>query len=301
MAAPTGMTGTAQFSTVTPREVDFVSRFSKNWQALTDLFGIMRPIEKAPGTKLVSYVAEIDGSLAGGSTVGEGEEIPFTKFKVTEVAKDDIVIEKYAKSVSLESADKYSANITLQKSDEAFLTELQNKVLTSFYTFLKTGTATGTKPTWQATLAAAQGMVLEKFASINRTVTEVVGFANISDAYDYLGTTTITTQNAFGLTYLKDFMGYKTLFLLPAAHIPVGTVIACPVENIDLYYVNPGNADYRQLGLQYTVDGETPLIGFRSEPDYKRATSNEFAIMGMKLWAEYLDGIAKVTVQAAEG
>lgn len=297
MAAPTGMTGKTQFSTVTVRELDFVSQFSKNWQALTDLLGIMRPIEKAPGTKLVSYEASADGALASG-TVAEGEDIPFTKFKVEATAEADIEIKKYAKMVSVEAVDKYGAEIAVQKTDEAFLNELQSKVLTDFYTFLKAGTATGEKSTWQAALASAQGKVLEKFASINRTVTEVVGFANITDAYDYLGTANITTQNAFGLTYLKDFMGYKTLFLLPNAYIPTGTVIACPVENIDLYYVNPSNSDYAQLGLQYTVDGDTPLIGFHAEGNYRNASGEETAIMGMKLWAEYLDGIAVVTVAA---
>ena len=41
--------------TVAAREVDFVTRFAQNWEALREILGIMRPIEKAPGTKLKSY------------------------------------------------------------------------------------------------------------------------------------------------------------------------------------------------------------------------------------------------------
>ena len=127
-------------------------------------------------------------------------------------------------------------------------------------------------------------------------MTEVVGFANIEDFYDWLGDKDITTQTMFGLTYIKNFLGYNTLFLLPAKYIAAGKVVATPVENIDLYYVDPSDSDFAKLGLNYTVMGETNLIGVHVEGDYSRATGDMFAIMGMKLWAEYLDGIAVATV-----
>ena len=283
--------------TLTAREVDFVTRFSQQWQALTDIIGISRPIRKAAGTKLVSYTSKmVDSALQGGSSVAEGAEIPFTQFEVEEVTYDDVVVEKYAKSVSVEAVAKYGAAIAVEKTDEQFLVELQNKVMNDFYTFLKTGTLTGTQKTWQRALAIAKGAVLNKFASINKTVTEVVGFANIMDLYDWLGDKDITVQSQFGLQYVKDFMGYSTLFLLPESIIPSKTVIAVPVENIDLYYIDPSDSDYAKLGLQYTVEGDTNLIGFHAEGDYSRAAGDAFALMGMKLWAEYIDGIAVVTV-----
>ena len=37
---------------ITAREVDFVTRFGRNWQHLRDILGITRPIRKAPGTQL---------------------------------------------------------------------------------------------------------------------------------------------------------------------------------------------------------------------------------------------------------
>jgi uncharacterized protein YjdB len=90
-------------------------------------------------------------------------------------------------------------------------------------------------------------------------------------------------------------MGYSTLFLLSAPNIPEGTVIATAVENIDLYYVNPANSDFAKLGLTYTTDGETNLIGFHANGNYSTAVGEVFALMGMKLWAEYLDAIAVIT------
>lgn len=283
------------YNNVTAREVDFVERFNDNWDALRNILGIMRPIRKAPGTQLVSYTADV--ALEDGN-VEAGHVIPYSKSTITAIKKDDLKIQKYAKAVPIEDVNKYGATIAVEKSDDAFLTKLQNVVLSKFYTFLNTGSLEGESTTWQGALAKAQGEVLNKFATMQKDVTAVVGFANILDAYDYLGAADITVQTQFGLTYIKDFLGYSTLFLLPEIQIARGTVIATPVENIDLYYIDPSDSDFARLGLQYTTQGETNLIGFHAQGNYSTAVGESYALMGMALWAEYLDGIAKITFDA---
>lgn len=283
------------YTNVTAREVDFVTRFGANWDALREILGIMRPIRKTPGTSLISYTADV--TLESGA-VDPGEVIPYSKATIVQASKSDLTIEKYAKAVPIEDVSKYGAEIAVQKSDDAFLTKLQNVVLGKFYTFLNTGSLTGTASSWQAALAKAQGEVLNKWATMQKDVTAVVGFANILDAYDYLGSANITVQTQFGLNYIKDFMGYSTLFLLPAAQIARNKVLATPIENIDLYYIDPNDAQFQRLGLDYTVQGETNLIGFHANGNYSTAVGESFALMGMALWAEYLDGIANITVNA---
>ena len=285
------------YTSVTAREMDFVNRFGDNWEALRNILGIMRPIRKTPGTSLVSYTADV--TLESGA-VEPGEVIPYSKATITQAAKADLTIEKYAKAVPIEDVNKYGAEIAVEKSDDAFLTKLQNVVLTKFYTFLKTGTLTKTATTWQDALAKAQGEVLNKFATMQKDVTAVVGFANILDAYDYLGAADITVQTQFGLTYIKDFLGYSTLFLLPDTQIDRNMVIATPVENIDLYYIDPSDSEFARLGLSYTTQGETNLIGFHAQGNYSTAVGESYALMGMALWAEYLDGIAKITVSTGK-
>lgn len=280
---------------VRARENDFVTRFNDNWEALRNIIGIMRPIRKAPGTSLISYTADVE--LEDGD-VEPGHVIPYSKATITQAAKGDLSIKKYAKAVPIEDVDKYGAAIAVEKSDDAFLTKLQNVVLTNFYSFLNTGTLTKTASTWQDALAKAQGEVLNKFATMQKDVTAVVGFANILDAYDYLGAADITVQTRFGLTYVQDFLGYSTLFLLPENQVARGTVIATPVENIDLYYIDPGDSEFARLGLNYTTQGETNLIGFHAQGNYSTAVGESYALMGMALWAEYLDGIAKITFGA---
>lgn len=286
------------YTSVTAREIDFVTRFGDNWEALRNILGIMRPIRKAPGTQLISYTADV--TLESGA-VGPGKVIPYSKATIVQASKDDLTIEKYAKAVPIEDVSTYGAEIAVEKSDDAFLTKLQNVVLGKFYTFLNTGSLTDTATGWQDALAKAQGLVLDKFATIQKDVTGIVGFANILDAYDYLGSADISVQTRFGLTYVQDFLGYQTLFLLPAAQIARNTVLATPVENIDLYYIDPSDSEFARLGLDYTVQGETNLIGFHAQGNYGTAVGESFALMGMALWAEYLDGIAKVTISASSG
>jgi hypothetical protein len=278
------------------RETDFVTRFSDNWEALRNILGIMRPIRKAPGSVLVSYTADVE--LENGE-VAPGAVIPYSKYSVTEVAREGITIEKFAKAVPVEDVEKWGAEVAIEKSDDAFLVKLQNKVLTKFYEFLNTGSLTASANTWQAALAKAQGEVLNKFATMQKDVTSVVGFANILDAYDYLGSADITVQTQFGISYIKNFLGYSTLFLLPAPMVARGKVIATPVENIDLYYIDPADSEFARLGLNYTTQGETNLIGFHAQGNYSTAVGEAYALMGMTLWAEYLDGIAVIEVAKA--
>ena len=286
------------YSNVTAREIDFVTRFGDNWDALRNIMGISRPIRKAAGTSLVSYTASI--ALEAGN-VGAGKVIPYSKTTIVQAAKSDVTIEKYAKAVPIEDVNTYGAEIAIEKSDDAFLSQLQNVVLGKFYTFLNTGSTTGSATGWQDALAKAQGLVLNKFATIQKDVTAVVGFANILDAYDYLGAANISVQTQFGLTYIKDFLGYSTLFLLPASKVARGDVIATAVENIDLYYIDPSDSDFARLGLEYTTQGETNLIGFHAQGNYSTAVGESYALMGMALWAEYLDGIAVVSFGGAGG
>ena len=283
------------YNDVTAREVDFVTRFADNWDALRNILGIMRPIRKAPGTQLISYTADV--ALESGD-VEPGHVIPYSKTTITQAAKGDLEIKKYAKAVPIEDVNKYGAAIAVEKSDDAFLTKLQNEVLNNFYTFLNTGSLTGEADTWQAALAKAQGEVLNKFASMQKEVTDVVGFANILDAYEYLGAAEISVQTRFGIQYVEDFLGYSVLFLLPEPRVARGTVLATAVENMDLYYIDPSDSDFAKLGLNYTTQGETNLIGFHAQGNYGTAVGESYAIMGMALWAEYIDGIAKITFGA---
>ncbi len=292
--AKENLTTTAQIN-VRAREIDFVTRFASTWQALYEILGIMRPIEKVPGTQLKSYRAS---AILEDGAVGEGEEIPYSLTNVEEVYYEDLELEKYAKAVSVEAVNKYGAANAITRTDAAFRNELVGKVMDRFYTFLQTGTLTSTETTLQMAISMAIGLVKDKFKKMRKDATQIVVFVNTLDVYRYIGTANISIQSAFGLQYVKNFLGADVMII--SSEIPAGKVFATPFENIDLYYINPANSDFRQLGLDFTTDGITNLIGFHSQGKYSHAIGESFALMGMKLWAEYLDGIANITIGSSQ-
>lgn len=280
------------YTNVTARELDFVSRFGQNWDALREVLGIARPIKKTAGTQLVSYTASV--ALESGE-VDPGNVIPYSKATIVASAKADLTLQKYAKAVPVEDVDKYGVDVAVEKSDDAFLNELQSVVLDDFYDTL-TGDAsamTGAYGTFQMAVSMAIGKVVDKFKKLHKNAGSVVVFVNTLDAYEYLGAANISIQNIFGIQYVKDFLGAQTMIL--SSEIESGKVIAIPSDNLVLYYIDP-STEFAKLGLVYTTDGETNLIGFHAQGNYGTAVGESFALLGMKLWFEYADGVAIIDI-----
>ena len=292
MPAITNTTTTSQFTGVSIKEIDFIERFQSNWNALIEILGIMRPIRKAPGTKLVSSRASI--TLQNG-TVEEGAEVPLSLATVVPVAYEDLALLKYRKAVTAEAVTKYGAAIAVQKTDDALLNELQGNVLDDFYTFAQSGTPTAAYSTFQMAVSMAVSLVKDKFKKMRRDYSNIVAFVNTLDVGEYLGGASISLQTMNGIEYLKNFLGAETCIV--TSEIPRGHVLAIPADNILLYYIDPSDADYKELGLDYTTgNGETNLIGIHKEGNYGRVMGETHALMGMKLWAEYIDGMANVDI-----
>ena len=280
------------YTNVKAREIDFVTRFGRNWDALREILGIMRPIKKEAGTQLKSYIASI--TLEDGD-VDPGNVIPYSKATVEQVGYKDLSLKKYAKAVPVEDVDKYGVEVAVEKTDEAFLNELQTVVMDNFYGEL-TGNAhalTGEYPSFQMAVSMAIGLVRDKFKKMHRNVSDIVVFVNTLDAYKYLGGAELTIQTLFGIEYVQNFLGAKTMIL--SSEIESGKVIAVPADNLVLYYADP-SAEFSRLGLVYTTDGDTNLIGFHAQGNYGTAVGESFALMGMVLWFEYEDGVAIVDI-----
>lgn len=295
MAVTNNTTMTNQIS-VNVKEIDFVSRFQANWDALREILGIMRPVRKELGTKLVASKADIE--LQSGA-VAEGDEVPLSQATVTPVYYEDITLEKYRKRVTAEAVAKFGAEVAVQKTDDAFITELTNNVLDNFYAFAQTGTLKPEAPyqSFQMAVSMAVTLVKDKFKKLRLNYSNIVAFVNTLDVGRYLGTSDISMQNRNGIEYFKDFLGANTVIV--SSEIPEGTVLAIPADNIVLYYIDPADGGFKALGLDYTTgNGATNLIGVHKEAVYGRVSGDTHALMGMKLFAEYIDGIAVVTFTA---
>ena len=285
-------TTTSEQITLEVKEIDFVSQFTRNIDALREIMGVMRPVRKQLGTKLVASKASVvlqDGSVA------EGDEVPLSQATVTPVAYEDIELEKYRKAVTAEAVAKFGAAVAVQKTDDAFIQELQGNVLDRFYAFALTGTLTGSEATFQMAVSMAVAKVKDKFKKMRLNYSNVVVFVNTLDAGRYLGGANITVQNTNGIEYIKDFLGVQTMII--SSEIPEGKIVAIPADNIVMYYIDPADGDFRELGLVYNTGAEeSSLIGVHKEGNYGRVMGETHVLMGVKLFAEYIDAIAVYTI-----
>lgn len=293
MAVTPNTTTTENFD-VSAKVIDFVETFNSNWDSLLAIMGVMRPIRKAPGTTLRSYKVDI---TRGGGQAAEGDEVALSQANITEVTHKDISLVADRMRITAQDVEKYGANLAVKRTYDSFLNSIQGDVLNEFYEFALTGELTGSEDTFQMAVSMAVGKVKDKFKKMRKNYGSIVVFANTLDVARYLGGAQISTQNQNGVEYLKNFLGADTL--ISSSEIPEGKVVAIPADNIILYYIDPADSEFGELGLDYyTSDGETNLIGAHREGVYGRVSGDTHILYGLTLWAEYLDAIAVIDVGA---
>lgn len=278
------------------KAIDLADRFDQNWEALREILGIMRPIRKIPGTRLVSYKATVE---LNSTPHVEGEEVPLSSVSLEEVAHKDLTLKPDRKRVTAEAVEKYGAKLAVQRTDNAFLNEIQGGILDEFYAFALTGTLNDNFDTFQMAVSMAVAKVKDKFKKMRLNYSNIVVFVNTLDVGRYQGAAQISMQTKAGIEYTKDFTGVDTMIV--SSEIPEGTVVAIPADNIILYYIDPSDGDFQELGLVYqTGFGETNLIGVAKTGEYGRVSGETHVLHGLTLWAEYLDAIAVVTYGKGE-
>ena len=293
-AALDNQTGTAQIQ-VRAREIDFVTSFGRNFQALLDVMGISRAIRKENGSVL--RVRTASGTLQSGE-VAEGDLVPLSQYEVTEKDFDKIKILKYKKGVTIEAIAEKGYEAAVAMTDEEFRSDLQNVVLNKFYDQLKAGSLVGHETSWQMAVSMAIGRVRNKFETMGRTATGTAVWVNTMDVYKYLGAAEISMQTAFGMNYVQNFLGADVVFI--SSQIPKDVVIATPLNNLVAYYVDPSDSEFARAGLAYTADPTTRFIGFHTQGNYDRVISEMNAIMGLRIFAEYQDAIAYIAVGSSD-
>ena len=271
---------------VKAREIEFVTLFGESIKKLVEALGVTRKIPKQAGYTLKTYKAT--GTLQDG-TVAEGDLIPLSKYKTEAVSYAEIVLKKWRKATSAEAIIEKGYDQAVQMTTDRMLKDVQKGIRTDFFTFLATGTGTATGATFQAALAQAWGQLQVLFEDDS---IEAIYFMNPLDVADYLATAQITTQTAFGMTYVENFLGLGTVIF--DSKVPQGTIYATAKDNIVLYYVPVNGADLGNA-FSFTAD-QTGLIGIHEEADYKHMTAEDTVMSGVVLFAERLDGIVKSTI-----
>ena len=268
------------------REIDFTLMFTESLRKLTEALGVTRKVAKQAGTVLKTYKAT--GTLEDGA-VAEGDTIPLSKYTTEAVSYGEITLKKWRKATSAEAIIERGYDQAVGMTTERMLKDVQKSIRKDFFTFLGTGTGTATGAGLQAALAQTWGKLQTLFEDDD---IQAVHFINPLDIADYLATATITTQTAFGMTYIEDFLGMGKVFM--NSSVPKGTIYSTAQDNLVLYYVPVTGSDLNEA-FSFTSD-ETGYIGIHEEPDYTNMTASDTVVNGMTLFAERLDGVVKTTI-----
>lgn len=279
------------------REVDFVSRFTRDIGVLRDLLGAIRMEKLSAGTRLVAKSAVV---TLNSTPVGEGEQIPYNKVEYAETPIGTLEFDKQAVGVSLETIAKHGYNSAIQMADDDMLFRLESKLMNKFISFLLTGSlaVSVNDVDFQMALAETLGQVQAKWEGMDKGYSGIIGFCNTLDAYRYLGASNISTQIDFGMTYIKNFLGFSRLFL--TSKIPSGKIVATPAENIVMSYIDATDNDFSKAGFDFRTDGDLNLIAVHVNGNHHNMVSDLITVTGISIATEYIDGIAVIDFTETE-
>jgi hypothetical protein len=270
------------------REIEFTYNFSENVRKLMEALGVTRKIAKQAGTVLKAYKAV--GTLEDGE-VAEGDTIPLSKYTTEPVTFGELTLKKWRKATSAEAIVERGYDQAVEMTTDRMLRDVQKAIRADLFTYLGKGTGVASGANLQAVLAQAWGQLQVKYED---DAIQAVYFVNPLDIADYLAEASISTQTAFGMTYVEDFLGLGTVIM--NASVPKGKVYATAKENIVLYYIPVNGADLGEA-FDFTSD-ETGYIGIHETPDYTNMTASDTVVNGMVFFAERIDGVVVGTIGA---
>lgn len=267
------------------QNVNIVNKFESSLAELLAVLGKSDVNVMAPGTALKIYKSA--GTLKEGA-VAENAEIPNSGI-VMEVAKTvELTYHKFRNLTSVEKIGQLGYDIAVLGSNEAMLRDVQGKVRKTIYDGLGEGTSEAQGATFQAACANAWGKVTEMFEG--EAVTPVF-FVNPMDAAGYLGTAAVTTQTAFGMNYIQNFLGLGNALI--DSNVPAGTVYGTAVENIDVCAASIASI----AGLDMHTD-RSGIIAIHNGAKVENAAIQTVAICGIAAFPVYADRVVKATISA---
>ena len=285
MAAETNLIKNSDLARV--RQVDFVSQFGYSTKKLMELLGVMRLIPKQAGTLLKRHT--VTGTLESGN-VAEGDIIPLSKYTTVETPIGEITLSKWRKATSAEAILDKGYDQAVDETNDKMLQDIQGKIRTGIISSLTiSGQPTASGANTQAALADAWGKLANIFEN---DAVETVYFLNPMDIASYLATAQITVQQAFGFSYVENFLGLGTAIL--NSGITAGTFKATAKQNMVGYYVPANEADLAKA-FDFVSD-ETGLIAVHEYADYDRLTADSTFLSGIKIFADNEAGVIAGTI-----
>lgn len=266
--------------------VDLSSNLAEGIRSLQEILGVNDMYAMSAGTLVNIYKSKVKGTLR--KQPASGETVPLTEVERTAVSPE-LSLDFYRKIVTAQAIQKAGRENALYDTDRALISAIRKAIKASFFTAIGAGTGTVTsQTTFQKQLAQAWSAVHTYFEDVD---SEPVHFVNPADVANYLGTATISTQNAFGFDYVEDFLGLGTVIF--SGNVTAGTVISTAKANLRGAYV-PANGEVGQeFGM--TAD-ESGLVGICHNVNTSMAGIESLMMTGVKFYPEDIAGVFKGTI-----
>lgn len=277
--------------------IDYVNRFAQGIQRLQKLLGMTNLIPVADGGTIKTYKYTTD---VKGGNVAEGEYIPLSKVSRTLDQTITLGLSKWRRNTTAEAVQGKGRDRAINDTDAKFVAGLQGNIKSDLLAAVTGTTKTAhAGKTLQAALAnmwAALETIFEDYDGFGDIdddgVPPFAFFVNPTDVASYLGTATITTQSAFGMSYIKDFLGLGTTFT--SAKVPAGTVFGTAAQNLNIAYVPANGGDLAQtFGLTSDATG---MLGMTHAVITTNASIDTLVMGGTKVFPEVSDAVLKGTI-----
>lgn len=268
------------------QEINAVAKFTSDLHNLLELLGKEDVNVVAPGTAFRIYKSS--GELSS-EPVAAKALIPDSDIAMDDGTIVEIGFEKFRNLVPIEDIAKKGYTVAVGGSTTAMMKQAQAKLRRSI--ILSTaieGVGEDSAPTLQKKLSKAAAYVSKKFEDEAFTP---IFFVNTDDAYEYIGEKSITVEQSFGISYLKNFIGLGNVIL--DSNIPEGEVYGTACENLDIVA-----ADVTKIeGMALTTD-ESGMIAIHVSSKYENASIETVIYSGVKALPIYADRVVKVSTGA---
>jgi hypothetical protein len=277
--------------------IDYVNRFTMGIQRLQALLGIsnLMPVSEGGTIKTYKYTSDIKKG-----NVAEGEYIPLSSVKKTLDQAYTLGLNKWRRNTTAEAIQSKGQARAINDTDAKFVAGVQNLVREDLLAAVtQTSKTSKAGKTLQEALAGMWGaleVVFEDYEGFGDVdggdASKYAFFVNPTDIAAFLGTAQVSTQTAFGLNYLRDFLGLGTVF--STAKVTAGTVYGTAANNLNIAYVPANGGDLAQtFGLTSDATG---LVGMTHSVVTTNATIDTLLMGGVKVFPEVSDAVLKGTI-----
>lgn len=282
--------GTSTMALLEAKTIDFLYKFGND---MRDFLNVMKLFNTRPVTEgytIKTKVAEDTATLQSG-VVAEGDIIPLSKVSFGEGSSVEMTSNKWRKVTTYEAIQKYGFSEAVDRTDRAIIKEIQKGIRNDLFSFIDAKAIAESNVvagSLQGAVSTAWGYLEALFEGANETI----AFANPLDVAEYIATSQVTLQTAFGITYLQAF---TNTVIIVSNQVEQGTILATVPENLTLFYIPANSEGGQAFNLR---SDESGYIGVGRSQTNQNVTIESIFITGVKLMAEIDNGLVKVAIAA---